>query len=351
MSTQNEQRPGRGRTVAVFGATGHTGRFVVKELQRRGFAAVAVARDSAKLAAGFADSGVETRVATIGDPDSLDSAFAGAASVINCAGPFLDTADAVARAALRARSHYVDVAAEQASALATFETFDAPAREAGLLFLPAMGFYGGLADLLATSAMGDWRSADEISIGIALDSWHPTRGTRLTGKRNTVRRVIVAAGRMAPLPEPAAVMSWDFSPPFGRQEMVELPFSEVVLIVRHLRMVELHTYLNRTPLQDLLDPSTPPPEATDATGRSGQNFLVEVRAQKDGRTRRAMAQGQDIYASTAPLVCEAIQRILDGNAHGSGVQAPGAIFDAPDFLHALAIGHIKIEINPEAASE
>ena len=342
MSIQQGKMSNQGRAVAVFGATGHTGRFVVQELQRRGFRPVAVARDSAKLAA---FGGIETRLATIDERASLDRAFAGVVAIINCAGPFLDTADAVAAAALRAGIHYLDVAAEQASAEATFETFDRAAREAGLLFLPAMGFYGGLADLLATAAMGDWHSADEIRTGIALDSWHPTRGTRLTGKRNTVPRVIVAAGRMAPLPESAASTSWEFSPPFGRQEMVELPFSEIVLIARHLKMTELHTYLSSTPLQDVLDPTTPLPEAADATGRSGQLFQVEVQVLKDGRTRRALAQGQDIYASTAPLVVEAVQRILDGHARGSGVQAPGAIFDAPGFLRALASGRISVEID------
>ena len=94
------------RMVAVFGATGHTGRFVVQELQRRGFQPVAVARDGAKLAA---FGGIETRLATIDDPASLDRAFAGVAAVINCAGPFLDTALPVAEAAIRAGASYIDV--------------------------------------------------------------------------------------------------------------------------------------------------------------------------------------------------------------------------------------------------
>jgi hypothetical protein len=62
-----------------------------------------------------------------------------------------------------------------------------------------MGFYGGLGDLLATAAMGDWASADEIRIGIALDSWRPTLGTRLTGQRNTAPRLVITGGKLAPL--------------------------------------------------------------------------------------------------------------------------------------------------------
>src|SRR5262249_1211448 len=155
-----------------------------------------------------------------------------AAAVINCAGPFLDTMQAVAAAALRARSHYLDITAEQSSAQAAFATFDAPAREAGVVVMPAMGFYGGLAHLLLTAAMDDWAVAASISIGIALDSWHPTQGTRITGAKNTARRMVVADGRLSPISQPAAELEWDFPEPFARQKVVELPFSEIVVIAR-----------------------------------------------------------------------------------------------------------------------
>ena len=36
-------------TVAVYGATGHTGRFVVAELARRGVRAIRIGRDAARL--------------------------------------------------------------------------------------------------------------------------------------------------------------------------------------------------------------------------------------------------------------------------------------------------------------
>ena len=51
MSPQS-RRPAR-PVVAVFGAGGHTGRFVVAELQRRGIVPIAIARDAAALAACF----------------------------------------------------------------------------------------------------------------------------------------------------------------------------------------------------------------------------------------------------------------------------------------------------------
>ena len=38
-----------GQTAAVFGATGHTGRFVVAELLRRGLDIIAIGRDRDRL--------------------------------------------------------------------------------------------------------------------------------------------------------------------------------------------------------------------------------------------------------------------------------------------------------------
>src|SRR6266481_4671919 len=157
--------------VAVFGATGHTGRFVIAELLRRKVTPIAIARDAAALSAtNFPELEVFRRQATVDDAASLDRALHGAQAVINCAGPFIDTADAVASAALRARIHYVDVCAEQASAKKTPETFDANARQAGVAVVPSMAFYGGLPDLMATAALKDWGFSDSIEIMMGLDS-------------------------------------------------------------------------------------------------------------------------------------------------------------------------------------
>jgi len=333
----------KSRTVAVFGASGHTGRFVIADLLRRGFAPLAVTRDSGKLEAlRFKDRGVLTARATIDDPASLDCAFADAAAVINCAGPFLDTANAVAAAAIRSRIHYLDVTAEQPSAQATFETFDSAARKVGTVVLPGTAFYGGLSDLLATAAVADWDFVDEMRIGIGLDSWHPTLGTRITGYRNTARRLMVVEGRLQPLPAPE--LSWNFPEPLGRQDVIELSFSEIILINRHLRVGNLHTYINHASLRDLRDPNTPPPVAADETGRSSQRFLIEVIARCGDEQRRAIARGRDIYAVSATLVCEAAQRILRGEVQAVGAHSLGELFDANGFLQALTPNHLTFQV-------
>jgi NAD(P)-dependent dehydrogenase (short-subunit alcohol dehydrogenase family) len=332
------------RVVAVYGAAGHTGRFVVAELERRGFVPVAVARDEAKLAVSdFGARGVETRLASIDDPESLDRALSDVAAVINCAGPFGETAEPVAAAAVRRGIHYLDVTAEQPSAQATFERFHAAARKRGVVVLPAMGFYGGLADLLVTAAAGEWDSVDDVRVVVALDSWQPTLGTRITGYRNTAARLTVVAGELRAIPQPPTELVLELPEPFGRQPVVELSFSEVVVITRHLRVGRLHSYINQEPLRDLRDPTTPPPRI-DESGRSPQVFLLEARLQRGTQLRRAIVRGRDIYAVTAPLVCEAVARILAGSVRRTGAVAPGEAFDAPEFLAALSPQELTVEI-------
>jgi hypothetical protein len=156
--------------------------------------------------------------------------------------------------------------------------------------------------------------------------------------------MVVANGQLAPVAQPAAEMAWDFPKPFARQAVIELPLSEIVVIARHVRTSELHTYLSHTALRDLRDPTTPPPKPADETGRSAQIFLVEAVVKRGDQTRRIVAQGRDIYAFSAPLICEAVQCVLDGKARQIGAQAPGAIFDARDFLSALAPHHLTFEV-------
>ncbi|HET7064389.1 MAG TPA: saccharopine dehydrogenase NADP-binding domain-containing protein [Rudaea sp.] len=330
----------------MFGAYGHTGRFVVAELCKRGWTPILCGRDAGKLETlGIPYPGLQARVAAIEDPRSLDRAFSGAAAVINCAGPFLDTAAAVLDAALRARMHYFDVAAEQAAVLDVFQRFSTRAREEGVVVIPAMAFYGGLGDLLATAAKADWTDMDEIQIAVALDSWLPTRGTRLTGQRNTARRLVVSNNKLEPLDESTPTRTWNFPTPFASQSVVALPFSEIITMSRHLRSPEIHAYMNLEPLKDVRDPKTPPPTAVDESGRSAQTFVFEVVVRRRNQQRRAVALGRDIYAITAPIVVEAVIRVVGGLKEKAGAFAPGEIFDARDFLGSLCPDHMQVAIS------
>jgi Saccharopine dehydrogenase NADP binding domain len=322
--------------VLVYGATGHTGRFVVDELLRRGLTPVLAGRSAERLVAvAPRHAALDRRVVGLDDPDLLRRAVAGAGAVINCAGPFLDTALPLARAAVAAGAHYLDVTAEQPVVQELYRELDAPARDAGVAVVPAMAFYGGLADLLVTDALDGDSRADEVEVAIGLDRWWPTAGTRTTSARNTATRLVIHDGALSALASPAPTGAWPYPAPLGSQPVVQLPFSEVITIDRHLDVGELRSYLNTAPLDDLRDPATPPPSAADQSGRSAQQFVVDVVVRRGSHNRRITATGRDIYAVTAPIVVEGVVRLLDGRHRGPGAAAPGEAFDAGEVLAAL----------------
>jgi short subunit dehydrogenase-like uncharacterized protein len=349
-----------GTSVAVIGAYGHTGRFVLRELHDRGHASFAVGRDERRLQALRAAASssrqpeLHTRTASADDPGSLDRALDGASAVINCAGPFAETASPVIEAALRRGIPYVDVAAEIEANLDTFSHFADRARATGAVIVPAMAFFGGLADLLTTAAIsGDsedpWTAIDEVHIAYGLSSWHPTAGTRTAGRISRQRRdgraVRYTGGRLEYYDHEnaAAEIEWDFPEPIGTQKVVPgFTMADVVTIPGHLPVRDIETYMAAVAATDVSSPETPAPAAVDDRGRSAQRFVVDVTVHRNGQRRRAIAAGQDIYAATAPLAVEAVERILTGRTKVNGVASAGEIFDAADFLRSL-VPHIAFE--------
>lgn len=340
---------GSGHTVAVYGAYGHTGRFVVAELLEGGFVPVLSGRDPRKLKELAADRpGLDVRPAPVDDPAALDRALAGAAAVINCAGPFATTAAPVIEAALRAGIPYVDVAAEVEANADTFAHFTDRARAAGTVIVPAMAFFGGFGDLLATAAMDGWTGADEAHVAYGLSGWHPTDGTRVAGQVSRTRRggerVRHTKGRLEYRSDASPTLDWPFPEPLGTRAVVgEFTMADVVTIPSHLAVPEVCTYMTIEAAKDLAAPDTPAPTAVDAWGRSAQTFLVDVVVRSGGVERRAVARGRDIYAVTAPLAVEAVRRILAGRTRTVGVASAGKIFDAADFLRALS-AHVSVEL-------
>ncbi|MER7805108.1 saccharopine dehydrogenase NADP-binding domain-containing protein [Streptomyces parvulus] len=346
---------GSGQLVTVFGAYGHTGRFVVAELAARGIVPVLSGRNAQALGEMAHEHGLEFRAASAEDPASLDRALAGTAAVVNCAGPFASTAGPVIEAALRAKIPYLDVAAELEANLDTFARYRGRALDAGAVIVPAMAFFGGLGDLLATAAMGDWTEADEAHIAYALSSWHPTAGTRLSGavsrERRGDHRLRYRGGQWERRTDAAPTREWAFPEPVGPRLVVgEFTMADSVTVPQHLSIPDVTTYMSAEAVRDVGAPNTPAPTPADEGGRSDQTFLVDAIVRSGGTERRATAGGRDIYAVTAPLVVEALERVLAGRTKTIGVVSAGEAFDAPDFLHALD-PHITIKLHPQKQND
>ncbi|GAB3888443.1 hypothetical protein GCM10029964_056100 [Kibdelosporangium lantanae] len=80
--------------------------------------------------------------------------------------------------------------------------------------------------------------------------------------------------------------------------------------------------------------------------RSAQTFLVDVLVRSGDTERRVSAAGQDIYAVSAPLAVEAVDRVLTGRTRATGVVSVGEGSDALGFLRALS-AHLSLYVPPD----
>src|SRR5438045_893650 len=101
--------------IAVYGATGYTGRLVVAELAEAGADLVIAGRNPDRLEALRSDLKLDAPAvsARLDDPASLRDLLSDCGAVINCAGPFVLHGEPVLRAAVETRTHYLDTTGEQ----------------------------------------------------------------------------------------------------------------------------------------------------------------------------------------------------------------------------------------------
>jgi hypothetical protein len=238
------------------------------------------------------------------------------------------TAAPVIAAAERAGIPYVDVAAEIEANADTF------ARGATIPVLPAMAFYGGLGDLLVTAAMADWTTADSAHVAYGLSGWQPTAGTLAAGAVSRDRRggrsVRFRNGALEYHNDTPSTVTWTF--PSGPREVIaEFTMADVVTVPSHLEIPSVTTYMSVSAADGL---------HSGADRQDAETFEVEAVVRRAGEERRLTVTGRDIYAVTAPLAVEAVERLLTGRFTGVGVASAGAMFDARDFLNTLS-NHIK----------
>ena len=116
-----------------------------------------------------------------------------------------------------------------------FEKYSDQAKQAKIIIIHEAAFYGGLGDLISTALTDGWNEIEDINIYIGLNSWHPTKGTRLTGERNHYQRFVFFNGELQPL-QAGEPIKWDFPKPMGTIEMIAVPLTEIITISRHLNV-------------------------------------------------------------------------------------------------------------------
>ena len=145
------------RTVLV-GATGYLGRMTARTLAGRGLDPVLIGRDEPALNQLARELGdCDFRVADLGDRSALTGLIHPGDVVISTVTPFRTVGEAVVRAAITQGAHYLDVSPEPPFVDLVYQKWNRPAREAGVVVMPAVGFSftpGNIAGAVALQEAG-----------------------------------------------------------------------------------------------------------------------------------------------------------------------------------------------------
>ncbi|RVX38591.1 saccharopine dehydrogenase-like protein [Nonomuraea polychroma] len=323
--------------IAVYGATGHTGRLVSAELRARGREIILSGRDAGALKA-LSDElgGARVHHATIDDPAALRELAGQADVLIHCAGPFTHTGRPVATAAAEGGCHYVDHALEQHHTKWMFDTLQEPARQAGITMVTAMSFYGGTGDLLAGAVAEGLTGIDRVITAYSVSDWRLTTGAKQTAELlfADTRRITYTDGEQhVGYVEPRNAV-FPFPPPLGPRTMIApVPFSEVVTVPRHVRTRHVEAQLTAHTFEDEQAFTS---EHVDAATRAGSRFTVAAQVITADGGRAGQVSGQDLWRLSALASVEAAVRIADG--HGPerpGVYGPAEAIAPGPFLRDL----------------
>ena len=179
------------KTVLVVGGAGAFGRRLVDGLIATTDLAVVVAgRDLARVAAvcaGFGDRArpmrLDTATVTAGELRA-----AGAFLVADAAGPFQGAAYRLARAAIDAGLHYVDLA-DARDFVAGFAVLDDVARQAGVVALTGASSTPALSHAVLDGVTRGWQRIDTVQIAISPGNRNSPRGL------SVVRAILSYAGQ------------------------------------------------------------------------------------------------------------------------------------------------------------
>ena len=336
--------------LLVYGAYGYSGCLVVREAINRGGAPVVGGRNRRRVVELADGLGLEGRVFDL-SADSLPDTLSNFDAVLNCAGPFEDTATPLIAACLESDTDYLDLTGE-VGVFDRLRHMGERAEDAGITLLPGVGFEVVATDCLAVFLRSLLPSANALKIGIAnhgsLSGGTTKTAIRRIGDGGIVRR----NGRLLRVPTAHDVHEFDFGD--GPEPAVSVPLGDVVTAhystgietvttyvaaprsaVRVVRLCRpLEGLLSTSPVTRILERATDrfvtdPDESELTTGE----VVVAAEVTDGERTAKARLHTPNVYGVTADAAVSAARQVLDGVPE-NGFQTPTTAFGA-DFVLGL----------------
>lgn len=308
--------------LMIYGATGYTGRMTAEHAKAAGTPLVLAGRSEDSLSRLAAKLGAEYRVFSLDDTVAVDKGLADISVLLNCAGPFLRTAEVLMRASLRNGVHYLDTAAELDS-YRQAEDLDNEAKAAGIVLMPGGGGSVAMLGSLAGHAVGKVRDPRKIRIALHV-AGGLSRGSAISAMENVTTQTLARIdGKLVSAPA-EGIRKFDFGK--GAVDCFPVTLPDLITIWRSTGVPDIETFVHVTgdgfPQGDLSLLPDGPSEEDRLANR--YQAAVEV-TDAEGQVTRSLLDTVNGYTFTAMAAAEAGRRVLAGEVR-PGFQTPAVLF-------------------------
>lgn len=317
--------------ILIYGASGYTGRLTseyAKGLQLD-FAIAGRSRQKIEELAHLLE--VSFDIFDINDHVAVDSALRKKEVVLNCAGPFMRTAEPLMEACLRNGVHYLDVAAEMDSYLLA-EKLDARARQARVTLMPGCGGSVAMLGCLADIVMQ--QNQRPRIIDIALHVAGPmSRGSTISASENIgaapcLHRADDNLVEYEETSDAPTAAFFNFGDGRGPVACTPITLPDLVTLSKSTGAANINTYVDMSgavlPEGDLeLLPDGP----SFAEREANPYHAAVAVTSEDGIVQRAILHTVNGYTFTSHASIQAAKRVLEGVVQ-AGFQTPAGCFGA-----------------------
>ncbi|MER8836793.1 saccharopine dehydrogenase NADP-binding domain-containing protein [Mesorhizobium sp. M0909] len=174
--------------TAIYGATGYTGRLVARHAVTLGLQPTLAGRNEERVAKLASVLNCPSLTFPIRSASQLSDCLRGFSTVLNCAGPFSQTARPMMEACIAAKADYLDITGE-IDVIECAASLSDRAKQAGVALIPAVGFDVVPSDCLAAMLAQRLPGAQRLELAFT------TLGGMSPGTTKTMIEALPSGGR------------------------------------------------------------------------------------------------------------------------------------------------------------
>lgn len=331
-----------GDNFIIYGAYGYTGQLITELAVSKGLKPLLAGRSEQKLSALANSHDLPYKVVDVNNLDKLDEVIDGYTLILNCAGPFSETAQHVIQYCIAKQLHYTDITGE-ISVFEMAKAFGKAAVENNIMIMPGTGFDVVPTDCLAKYLSEQLPDAAELELafkGVGGTS-HGTSITMISGmdKGGAIRK----NGKIQSVPNAYEVKQFDFDRP--GLTAVTIPWGDVSTAYHSTEIPNIKVFMAMSPktiqrlkwtnhlkcilgmsvVQNFLKSQVKAGGPSEAVRANANSYIVGQVSNENGVTKMARLKTIEAYTLTAESALLIAEKIIGGNFK-VGYQTPSSAY-------------------------